>query len=519
MVEKLAGIETSETMLNAYFQAAFPIDRTLDVSIPLQKRPNRDAIDSVILKAMYIAPVFSDFYLVSEKVTPGELSAVFCDIEDKMFSVISDDCLIIIIGSRIEYLLTITSIPIDGRISYQVSFHAFKINFLSTFIIWTLHQVLNEYGILSYADCELIDKYQVNGFGRGAPLYVNDPLRSRPVFISRKPTNFTRNEKHYLRYAMNALLPFGLTLKNDDLFEQYAAPLKAKKLDIVGIPPAEASASNKLFSKNLLDLSDLDAERAIMPDGVDYFLDKLPLRKPDYAAYMRLTDLSKYSKNFFKLWPSSTDIKLQLNSLRKSGLVAERDWAELLRSESSSEKNSNTADIAQTISDDSGLSGKRVETQKISLDSDGYPTDSRDLVAWSQRTLGENIVILTRARQVLKKFRHPDPRRIAQALELLGGPKLKTYLGDRKAQNAVDSMLIALRMKDGFSNAELLQGQFGDDYKVNYCGKPALLSRHLATVSSGFNDPKLIRIYYFFDKISKKIVIGWLPTHLPTTQS
>jgi hypothetical protein len=46
-----------------------------------------------------------------------------------------------------------------------------------------------------------------------------------------------------------------------------------------------------------------------------------------------------------------------------------------------------------------------------------------------------------------------------------------------------------------------------------------LLDRHLRSNASPFNDPRLIRIYYTFDPLTEAIVVGWLPTHLMTTQS
>jgi len=57
------------------------------------------------------------------------------------------------------------------------------------------------------------------------------------------------------------------------------------------------------------------------------------------------------------------------------------------------------------------------------------------------------------------------------------------------------------------------------DFFPNHQGKTFLLDRHLASNSSGFNDPKMIRIYYFYDAESEKIVVGWLPTHLQTSKS
>lgn len=50
-------------------------------------------------------------------------------------------------------------------------------------------------------------------------------------------------------------------------------------------------------------------------------------------------------------------------------------------------------------------------------------------------------------------------------------------------------------------------------------GLQLLLDRHLASTASGFNDPRLIRIYYVYDNVCAKILIGSLPGHLPTSRS
>ena len=155
----------------------------------------------------------------------------------------------------------------------------------------------------------------------------------------------------------------------------------------------------------------------------------------------------------------------------------------------------------------------------LQLDSDGYPLDSADIARWAETCLADQIVVLPRAQRALRGSRHPDPRRISEALVLLAGHKLMGYRGVPSIIGEFESGLLKLRMRDGFSNAERLKGRTGADYVVEFDGRRLLLERHLCSNSSGFNDPRMIRIYYAFDKVSQKIIIGWLPSHLQTSKS
>jgi hypothetical protein len=138
---------------------------------------------------------------------------------------------------------------------------------------------------------------------------------------------------------------------------------------------------------------------------------------------------------------------------------------------------------------------------------------------WVEENLGPSLEISPRAVREIKKFRHPNPTRIAEALELLAGPRLAMFRGDRFSAQAFHKGLLALGLRDGFSGAERLLGRTGSDYLITHRGRTFILDRHLASNASGFNDPKMVRIYYFYDPGLDKIVVGWLPTHLRTSKS
>lgn len=153
------------------------------------------------------------------------------------------------------------------------------------------------------------------------------------------------------------------------------------------------------------------------------------------------------------------------------------------------------------------------------LDAEGYPLGLDGLEAWAKLSFGGRLVLAPRAAREARKVRHPNPARIARAIELLAGPRLEKFRGKRAAVSEVETALDALHLRDGFSNAERLVGRTGEDYVILHEGRRLLLDRHLASVSSGFNDPKMVRIYYAFDPEADCIVVGWLPTHLKTSQS
>lgn len=155
----------------------------------------------------------------------------------------------------------------------------------------------------------------------------------------------------------------------------------------------------------------------------------------------------------------------------------------------------------------------------IALDDAGLPLRWSDLEAWAAQRLPRSIVLTPRALRAARKCNHPNPDRVAAALLLLATARWRMSNGDRDAAASFNEGLRALRLRDGFSNAELLRGRTGDEYVLEYDGRRCLLDRHLASFSSGFNDPKLIRIYYFWCKRTAKIVVGHLPTHLTNTQS
>jgi hypothetical protein len=145
--------------------------------------------------------------------------------------------------------------------------------------------------------------------------------------------------------------------------------------------------------------------------------------------------------------------------------------------------------------------------------------DLRDFPHWLHNLPGDRIIVLRRAVREARSTIHPEPRRIAAALTLLGSLRWASFHGDRTAALQFEAELQKLHLHDGFTNAERLKGLTGKDYEVVFGGRKLLLDRKIASNTSGFNDPKMIRIYYCHDRESGKMIVGWLPTHLRTLSS
>lgn len=139
-----------------------------------------------------------------------------------------------------------------------------------------------------------------------------------------------------------------------------------------------------------------------------------------------------------------------------------------------------------------------------------------DLGWWSEQLDPSRIILLPRAFRAAKGFRHLEPERIGTALKLLEGDRWASFQGDRDAVVRFQEGLKGLYMHDGWSNAERLQGVTGDEYLVEYSDRRLLLDRHLASFSSGYNSNRMIRIYYTYDKISRRVIVGYMPGHLGT---
>lgn len=294
---------------------------------------------------------------------------------------------------------------------------------------------------------------------------------------------------------------------NNGLFNRYRDYLSDRRSGIIAIAPNgqvfPLERDGLIVLKNFPELIECCANDAHAP---------------------QLTKGRAIGESALAVWGSTASSSPSLGDLLQGAIVYQQVWDKLLerfaplaepQDSGATELETDAAERTKVEADSSR--SERVEP--LNLDVDGYPVDASDISQWADAKFGDRIVIAPRARRALTKSRHPEPRRIAEALEILAGPKWRGYLGETETLAEFEAGLLKLRMRDGFSNAERLKGQTGADYILDHGGRQLLLERHLRSNSSGFNDPRMIRIYYVFDKLLRKIVVGWLPGHLRTSQS
>jgi hypothetical protein len=482
-----------------------PIDRSFKWNMPEQI--DQAWIDDVVLQAHMVAPIWSDYALIRERPDIWGMAFYSADNVEDRIVLVADDSLVVASDNRVEMLITATPVAGDEAIYYQLGCHCFSMNPEAFFYPLSFRDLAQTHGLLGYPDSDLIDELGLWQTGRGAEAYIEHERRTRPVFVLRRQTNLPTAVKKFQSAAKTFLSGFGPVIVNDALFTRYRDHLSDRKYGIIAIAPG-----GQVFP--------LERDGLIVPKNFPALLECCEIEAP--ASQPKADRL--IGESALAAWGLSTSRAPTLEQLRHGGTLFRQGWEKVLEQFAplptpeevcAEEPVSDAAELAEAEA--GSLMFERVEPLK--LDADGYPVDASDISQWADAKFGDRIVIAPRARRALTKSRHPEPRRIAEALEVLAGPKWRGYLGETETVAEFEAGLLKLRMRDGFSNAERLKGQTGADYILDHGGRRLLLERHLRSNSSGFNDPRMIRIYYVFDKLLRKIVVGWLPGHLRTSQS
>lgn len=456
-------------------------------------------IDELVLQAHFVAPVWADYAIVRERPDIWGLGAFVANNVDGGFVFVADDSLVVTCNERVEILITATPIAGKSSVHYQIGFHCLTMSVDAFFFAMSFRDLCQAHGLLAYADNKLIEELALWQTGRGAEAYIEHPDRTRPLFVLQRPTNLPTAARELQRAIRIIYAGFGPVIINDQLFKRYRSGLENPKFGAIGIAPGGMPFP-------------LDRSAASIPLKFYELICACPIGAP-----LAIEDeCEEVGACALAAWNPSGVRPPSLQGFCDGGVELKARWQSVLDHFAPPIGQ----DIPVTEIADAPPEPKPKEVEKpIALDADGYPVKSDDIAAWSESRFRNQITIVPRARRALSKSAHRDPRRIAEAIELLVGPKLRGYLGEPNTADEFEQGLLKLRMRDGFSNAERLKGQTGADYVIDHGGRSLLLERHLCSNSSGFNDPKMIRIYYVFDKVTRKIVIGWLPSHLRNTQS
>lgn len=138
------------------------------------------------------------------------------------------------------------------------------------------------------------------------------------------------------------------------------------------------------------------------------------------------------------------------------------------------------------------------------------------LAQWADANV-DRIVILPRALAEAKKSVYAEPQRVFAALELLAETYrlVKLSLAPREMlKSRADELGLFL----GGSVDPTRAGEEAEAYFVAYRGRRRFLEQHVGRGAS--RDPRFcLRIYFFWDDESERVVVGWLTSHLANSKT
>jgi hypothetical protein len=140
----------------------------------------------------------------------------------------------------------------------------------------------------------------------------------------------------------------------------------------------------------------------------------------------------------------------------------------------------------------------------------------RDIEEWAAIN-SDRIIILPRAVAATKRSDYENAAFLFECLELLANEYTSVKLGieDRSAfKDKADTM----GLKYGGSVDPSVAGEQGEAYFVRWRGSRRFLDQHV-TKGSSRETRFSLRIYFTWDEIDEKVVIGWMPSHLGTSHS
>ena len=140
----------------------------------------------------------------------------------------------------------------------------------------------------------------------------------------------------------------------------------------------------------------------------------------------------------------------------------------------------------------------------------GYPTCREEVCDWAEESFGAQLILLPRARTALRKY----AGRAAAADICDGLLYLDAYARYRRGEITEETLALyadQCHWEAMGCGKETLRVK-KDDYTVTYQDKSYLLDMH---IKAGVSAEQLIRIYFCWDKDLDRVLIGYMPDHLP----
>ena len=155
---------------------------------------------------------------------------------------------------------------------------------------------------------------------------------------------------------------------------------------------------------------------------------------------------------------------------------------------------------------------------------DDRPKSPKEVPAWIKKKFPDSIVLHKRAVALLEDLKGlPDGymKKLCDALEYLGIEYYKYYYS-KEITEEMASLYASLKYNQKFAitpSSDASIEYLPNDYMIKYDKNDGKGKRNYPLdihLKSGTDPKYLIRIYFHYDEVNKKIVIGSLPRHLPT---
>ncbi len=150
-----------------------------------------------------------------------------------------------------------------------------------------------------------------------------------------------------------------------------------------------------------------------------------------------------------------------------------------------------------------------------------YPKTYDDIQEWVTEQFAGRLELHKKAVKCLKnKPEYQDIELLCKAIEFLGKNyyEMKTGRLDRKIY---ETTMASLGIENSLTGSEASSGRQSEAYKVDYNGARRRLDMHIkGGKSMNSSDPReRFRIYYFWDDEDQRVIIGYLPDHLPLSEN
>lgn len=152
------------------------------------------------------------------------------------------------------------------------------------------------------------------------------------------------------------------------------------------------------------------------------------------------------------------------------------------------------------------------------------PTSLRrhDVRRWVEARFEGRLILLPRAEVALEGSRYRDSGAIFDALELLGDGYVRMMQrrpDDDEPYAAFNGRLVELGLRLARAISETERGAYRRHYEVKLGKHRRVLDWQLRSGGNTTSAERSLRIYFLYDSDRGRVVVGWLPSHLPNRLS